>query len=153
MSRDPSAPEHRRLLLDSIRDYLSQLTEEGLEGLPTNASVTQSLLKGPASDSSRVVKGPVEPVAPVVAPPAPAAPAAAAIPGDPARAQPSPPSQPVPPGPGELLSRYPGLEKTKTLEDVSAFIGECKRCKLAPLRTHLVFGVGNPAADLMFVGE
>lgn len=32
-------------------------------------------------------------------------------------------------------------------------IGDCQRCKLAPSRTNLVFGVGNPDADLVFVGE
>jgi len=32
-------------------------------------------------------------------------------------------------------------------------IGDCQRCKLAPLRKNLVFGVGNPSADLVFVGE
>jgi DNA polymerase len=32
-------------------------------------------------------------------------------------------------------------------------LGDCKRCKLAPLRTNLVFGVGNPNAHLVFVGE
>ncbi len=32
-------------------------------------------------------------------------------------------------------------------------MGECARCKLAKGRTRLVFGVGNPAAELMFVGE
>jgi len=32
-------------------------------------------------------------------------------------------------------------------------LGECARCKLAPGRTRLVFGVGNPKAELMFVGE
>ena len=32
-------------------------------------------------------------------------------------------------------------------------IGDCKRCKLAPSRTNLVYGVGNPDADLVFVGE
>ena len=33
-------------------------------------------------------------------------------------------------------------------------IGDCTRCKLAGLgRTQIVFGVGNPSADLMFVGE
>jgi uracil-DNA glycosylase family 4 len=33
-------------------------------------------------------------------------------------------------------------------------IGDCTRCKLAGLgRTQIVFGVGNPEADLMFVGE
>ena len=32
-------------------------------------------------------------------------------------------------------------------------LGECTRCKLAGGRTTLVFGVGNPRAELMFVGE
>ena len=34
-----------------------------------------------------------------------------------------------------------------------AEIGDCQRCKLAGGRTQVVFGVGNPEADLMFVGE
>ena len=32
-------------------------------------------------------------------------------------------------------------------------IGDCKRCKLCEARTNIVFGVGNPHAKLMFVGE
>jgi DNA polymerase len=32
-------------------------------------------------------------------------------------------------------------------------IGDCRRCKLAGGRTHIVFGSGNPKAELMFVGE
>jgi len=32
-------------------------------------------------------------------------------------------------------------------------IGDCQRCGLAKTRTHIVFGVGNPEAKLMFVGE
>jgi DNA polymerase len=32
-------------------------------------------------------------------------------------------------------------------------IGDCRRCGLAPTRTNLVFGVGNPHAELVFVGE
>jgi DNA polymerase len=32
-------------------------------------------------------------------------------------------------------------------------IAGCTRCRLAEGRTQVVFGVGNPAADLMFVGE
>jgi DNA polymerase len=33
-------------------------------------------------------------------------------------------------------------------------LGECTRCKLSGLgRRQIVFGVGNPSADLMFVGE
>lgn len=40
-----------------------------------------------------------------------------------------------------------------SLEDVRAVIGDCTRCRLHEGRTHIVFGDGNPDADLMFVGE
>ena len=33
------------------------------------------------------------------------------------------------------------------------FVDGCRRCKLASSRTQIVFGQGNPNADLMFVGE
>ncbi len=40
------------------------------------------------------------------------------------------------------------------LLEIRSDIGECTRCKLHTLgRTQIVFGVGNPAAELMFVGE
>jgi DNA polymerase len=39
------------------------------------------------------------------------------------------------------------------LVDLRSVLGECTRCKLAPHRTQIVFGVGNPTARLMFVGE
>jgi uracil-DNA glycosylase family 4 len=40
------------------------------------------------------------------------------------------------------------------LAAVRADIGDCTRCKLHALgRSQIVFGVGNPNADLMFVGE
>ncbi|MBZ0272336.1 uracil-DNA glycosylase [bacterium] len=45
------------------------------------------------------------------------------------------------------------LGAARTLDDVRAVLGECVRCKLAPTRKNIVFGVGNPNADLMFVGE
>lgn len=51
------------------------------------------------------------------------------------------------------LFTSPGLAATGSLEDLRAFIGDCQRCKLAPHRTNLVFGVGNPRARLVFVGE
>jgi uracil-DNA glycosylase len=40
-----------------------------------------------------------------------------------------------------------------TLEQVREELGECTRCKLHAGRTQIVFGVGNPAARLVFVGE
>jgi DNA polymerase len=39
------------------------------------------------------------------------------------------------------------------LDGVRAWIGDCQRCKLAGRRKNIVFGQGNPNADLMFVGE
>jgi DNA polymerase len=39
------------------------------------------------------------------------------------------------------------------LTAVRADLGDCRRCKLAGGRTTLVFGVGAPRAELMFVGE
>jgi uracil-DNA glycosylase len=46
------------------------------------------------------------------------------------------------------------LTQVDALAEVRADIGDCTRCKLHTLgRTQIVFGVGNPNADLMFVGE
>jgi len=40
------------------------------------------------------------------------------------------------------------------LQELSASLYNCQRCKLAKLgRTQVVFGVGNPHATIMFVGE
>ena len=41
----------------------------------------------------------------------------------------------------------------ETLDDIRRDLGNCTRCKLHPGRTNLVFGVGNPKARLLFVGE
>jgi len=40
-----------------------------------------------------------------------------------------------------------------TLREVREELGECTRCKLHPHRTQIVFGVGDPKARLVFVGE
>jgi uracil-DNA glycosylase family 4 len=54
---------------------------------------------------------------------------------------------------GNLFGDYAEAYRTKTLEELRSTIGDCRRCKLWPGRTHLVFGVGNPRATVMFVGE
>jgi DNA polymerase len=41
----------------------------------------------------------------------------------------------------------------ETLPQILADIGDCRRCRLHEGRNKLVFGVGNPAAPLVFVGE
>lgn len=128
MAQDPITPE-RRLLIDSIRDYFAQLAEEGIDGLPvTPEARARGALALAASAAARQGDARSAATARSFAP------------------------RPAQAGDG-LFSLYPGLEKMSTLEELREFVGDCKRCKLAPLRTHLVFGVGNPQADLMFVGE
>jgi uracil-DNA glycosylase family 4 len=39
------------------------------------------------------------------------------------------------------------------LELIRSEIGDCQRCKLSRSRTNIVFGSGNPNAELVFVGE
>ena len=60
-------------------------------------------------------------------------------------------------------ARRPPLEKSaspaapegaaRALEAVREALGECTRCRLHQGRSRIVFGDGNPDADLMFVGE
>ncbi len=45
------------------------------------------------------------------------------------------------------------LSPAATLEGVRKELGDCKRCKLHKMRRTLVYGEGNPKAQLMFVGE
>jgi len=49
-----------------------------------------------------------------------------------------------------IESAAPGFETLGQLRDE---IGDCRRCQLSQGRSHIVFGVGNPDADLVFVGE
>ena len=41
----------------------------------------------------------------------------------------------------------------RTFTEVAAEAAECTKCRLSETRTQVVFGVGNPAAALMFIGE
>jgi len=49
----------------------------------------------------------------------------------------------------ETIDRVDG----DTLELIRENLGECTRCRLHKQRNKIVFGVGNPRAELVFVGE
>jgi uracil-DNA glycosylase len=49
----------------------------------------------------------------------------------------------------DAMNRVPDDTLLKVRDD----LGECTRCKLHPTRKTIVFGDGNPKADLVFVGE
>jgi len=42
---------------------------------------------------------------------------------------------------------------TMNLDEVRERLGDCKRCKLSNGRRNIVFGDGNPQADILFIGE
>jgi DNA polymerase len=82
-------------------------------------------------------------------------------------AEPADPDAPPPPPVDEASLAFPFAPKPEaktnhqglpvlrpTLAEVRANLGDCTRCKLHTMgRKQIVFGVGNPDADLMFIGE
>ena len=55
------------------------------------------------------------------------------------------------------VMHIPGHEHQKprevTLQEIRDLMGNCQLCPLGATRTNLVFGVGNPHARVMFIGE
>ena len=45
------------------------------------------------------------------------------------------------------------VERAAALREYAEHTSSCTKCALAAGRTQVVFGSGNPSADLMFVGE
>lgn len=71
--------------------------------------------------------------------------------GDSARlevAEVAPPDDDATPPEGE-----PAPATRLTLAEVRADLGDCQRCKLSATRQNIVFGVGDPSAPLVFIGE
>ncbi len=117
-------------LIASARALLQELVEEG---------VTAEL--PPPSRGAPAREGPGR-----VAPPPPALRSAP-------RAERSD-ERPVPAAPSTVEREdVPWADRRPTLEEVRNHLGDCTRCELARGRRSIVFGDGNPDADLMFVGE
>jgi uracil-DNA glycosylase family 4 len=66
------------------------------------------------------------------------------------RALPTSPAIQISSGPSLFDERVENDSLPRILEDIGP---NCTRCKLHKARTHIVFGVGNPKAPLVFVGE
>jgi uracil-DNA glycosylase len=112
--------------MDHLKDHLRFAAELGVPGM-TRDPVWR---RRPAD---RSVAAAVTPDSPAASSAAPAVPPAARDEGAPL-----------------TVSRNPAA----ALQAVRADIGDCTRCKLHAMgRKQIVFGVGNPEADLMFVGE
>ncbi|MDP6943270.1 MAG: uracil-DNA glycosylase, partial [Myxococcota bacterium] len=80
-----------------------------------------------------------------------------AAPAPPPQARP-PQSRPQtqPPAPAPTQSRRPrpsAPSQGGALDAIRAELGDCRRCGLHEGRRNIVFGVGNPSADVVIVGE
>ena len=55
------------------------------------------------------------------------------------------------------VMHIPGHEGQKprevSLDEIRGVLGDCRLCQLCQTRTNIVFGVGNPHARVMFIGE
>ena len=62
---------------------------------------------------------------------------------------------PPPPPPLRVVEPplSPAASGASELESLAAVVAGCTRCRLAEGRKNVVFGAGNPSADLMFIGE
>ncbi|OFV94772.1 MAG: hypothetical protein A3H28_04835 [Acidobacteria bacterium RIFCSPLOWO2_02_FULL_61_28] len=73
-------------------------------------------------------------------------------------APPKPAPQPAVPvisslPPSQAGTLFDSVAPRETLGQVRDDLGDCRRCKLAKGRKTIVFGSGNPKAELLFVGE
>ncbi len=53
----------------------------------------------------------------------------------------------------DMFTEPSPLDGCSTLDEVERIASACEKCELSRGRTNVVFGVGNPKARLMFVGE
>lgn len=120
--------------------HLAWLRSAGVETVPPPSVPEQPAV----TEASRPAEGAL-----------PSAPSPGVPPGVPPAASPAAPPAPAAPARDGGAS-YDLQDKgcgSPALLGIRGELGGCTRCKLGASRTHLVFGVGNPAAELVFVGE
>jgi DNA polymerase len=123
-------------LLRSVRALVEQQQATGVHGFGAALKAAGTAAAAPAVAAPAPAPGVPRPARPTSAPPVPA----------------GAPTVHATVSTGNLFAER-GLLQTDSLAALRAYIGDCQRCKLAGGRTHLVFGVGNANAALMFVGE
>jgi uracil-DNA glycosylase len=133
----------RELLLQiaaSLRHYIESLREGGVLGLPQTPQRSQEKAEEPRNGERGKPRM-------VIAEPAPRF-------SSPSSPQPQPTlaSRDSVRQAGDLFLS-PKVQTVQTLVELRAEIGDCRRCKLCHGRTQIVFGVGDPHAELVFVGE
>ncbi len=147
----------------ALAEWVAYLRDIGVKSLRVAAAQRASAMESargdlvvelPTAGPSASAPAPSRPSPGESAPSRSAGSRAAAVP-PPARAGAAPPGSPAP---KELftLAEDPvatAADPELLLRQIREDIGDCTRCRLHQGRTNLVFGVGNPRARLLFVGE
>ena len=148
MAQDPVRPPSSHPVPEKLEAWLRYYDDLGIRQFYRDRQVsaaTVARLEIPAQEEITTAK-------PIVARvPVPAKSNAAPAKGGPASALTVLPVEAAVRGP----SLYESAERIPcdTLERISADLGDCTRCKLSRHRNKIVFGAGNPHAELVFVGE
>ena len=123
-----------RALVEQVRAYIEYQQSTGLDAFPCTAPAAAA---GTAADAVA----------------APVASEAVSPPRSPAPLIPTSTLAGTAAAPAGDLFVPAGVQRAGSLPELRDELGDCRRCKLASGRTQIVFGVGNPKATLMFVGE
>ena len=122
---------------NALRGYLESLKESGVSGVPQAVRTDDSDREEPSSMTAR--RGSQTKSDPSSFPSAP-------ISHQPLSAEPMVQSQRQP-------AESAVLHSISSLAALRDLIGDCRRCKLCEQRSQIVFGAGNPDAELAFIGE
>lgn len=158
---------HVESIVADLRKYLEQTRAAGIERVYLDAKrMLESQQRfaerlGPTSDLSSETgstgAAPGKSAGTGTAPPAPGGVRASGATVDPAATSSRPAAEEAPPALGPPVVRQDDARRAEagaTLQAMDeADVKDCTRCGLHTSRTQTVFGVGNPDADLVFVGE
>ncbi|MFT5442082.1 MAG: uracil-DNA glycosylase family 4 [Myxococcota bacterium] len=137
-NHDPDDQAEARALIASAREYLVELLDEGIDTLDVPAPAASAPTPAAAPQMHEQMREQK-----------PRGASAGSAPPSPAQ-----PSRQAPERTNLSLARQaPTWGPNPTLIDVQEQLGDCQRCGLCAGRKTIVFGSGNPNADLMFIGE
>jgi DNA polymerase len=150
VSEAPETSQELSEVLEDLRRHLLWQEEDGGRFLQVDARLAAELRGAGLARLRAQVAKPAPAAQPAPAPAAPQPPPAARREAPVARPLEAP-AQVVRPSVGPLPGVVDG--ERPTLDEIRRNLGDCRRCKLCEGRKNIVFGSGNPRAELVFVGE
>jgi DNA polymerase len=125
-------------IAEELRAHLEWLRETGLRELPRVAPSSPAPTNQPGPAQAKGSQGSLR----------------AAVRASVGATPPAPTPAPTPPASSPRGGDSTAIaDAPHTLEEIRDELGACKRCKLNLKRRNIVFGVGSPKAELVFVGE